>query len=99
MNATAYIHAYTVGGTNPSLIEAMGFCKLIVAYDNSFHRKILDTYALFFSTEAELTSIFQLLHRENISFTNYYKNMVETKYNWQSIAKQYISVFQQILVK
>jgi hypothetical protein len=96
MHATAYIHAYTVGGTNPSLIEAMGFCKLIVAYDNSFHRKILGKHALYFNTEAELTTIFRQLHRENISFTNYYNNIVETKYNWRSIAEQYFSVFQQI---
>ncbi len=99
MHATAYIHAYTVGGTNPSLIEAIGFCKLIVAYDNSFHRKILDKHALFFGTEAELTTIFQQLHSKNISFTDYYKEMIETKYNWQLIVEQYISIFQQIYVK
>lgn len=99
MHASAYIHAFTVGGTNPSLIEAMGYCKLIVAYDNSFHRKILDKHALYFSTEAELTSIFQQLSSKNISFTDYYKSMIDTKYNWQQITIQYISVFQQILLK
>ncbi|MCX7861678.1 MAG: DUF1972 domain-containing protein [Bacteroidales bacterium] len=97
MHAKAYIHAYTVGGTNPSLIEAMAYSKLIIAFDNSFHRTILNNYALYFKTDIELSNIFILLENKNITFTEFYKNEVNSKYQWSIISEHYVSMFNQIL--
>lgn len=50
----AYFHGHSVGGTNPSLLEAMGCGNLIFAHDNPFNRETLSTCGLYFADTAEL---------------------------------------------
>lgn len=92
-NALAYIHAYTVGGTNPSLIEAIGHCKLIVAYDNEFHRDILSEKAIYFKNKNELIDLMKKIEQSDISYREEYQKVVREKYQWSSIANQYVSIF------
>ena len=40
-HSLAYIHGHTVGGTNPSLVEAMAASNPVVAHDNPFNRWVL----------------------------------------------------------
>lgn len=53
-HAYAYFHGHSVGGTNPSLLEAMGCGNLIFAHDNQFNRETLGTCGLFFADSAGL---------------------------------------------
>lgn len=41
LGAKAYIHGHEVGGTNPSLVTAMGCGQLVLAHDVSFNREVL----------------------------------------------------------
>jgi glycosyltransferase involved in cell wall biosynthesis len=52
-NCKAYIHAYTVGGTNPSLLEQLQYNRPILAYDVPFHREILREKGIYFKTTEE----------------------------------------------
>lgn len=52
-----YFHGHSVGGTNPSLLEAMACGCSIVAHDNPFNRDVLDQNALYFSSEKEIHDI------------------------------------------
>ena len=52
-----YFHGHSVGGTNPSLLEAMASYALIVAHQNVFNQAILDGDAFYFSTEKEIAAI------------------------------------------
>ncbi|MBE7421033.1 MAG: hypothetical protein EFKGCFLK_02717 [Rhodocyclaceae bacterium] len=52
-HALAYCHGHRVGGTNPSLLEAMGAGNAVLAHDNAFNRWVAGDGALFFSNEAE----------------------------------------------
>ncbi len=36
--ARAYVHGHQVGGTNPSLVEALGAGNAVIAHDNQFNR-------------------------------------------------------------
>ena len=47
-NCFAYIHGHSVGGTNPSLLEAMIMRNIIIAHDNEFNREVGDNTILFF---------------------------------------------------
>ncbi len=40
-NSTLYIHGHEIGGTNPSLLEAMGAGSSIIALDVAFNREVL----------------------------------------------------------
>lgn len=49
----AYIHGHQVGGTNPSLVEALGAGNAVLAHDNVFNRWVAGGAALYFSDENE----------------------------------------------
>jgi len=48
----AYLHGHRVGGTNPSLLEAMGAGNAVIAHDNRFNRWVVRDGALYFSDTA-----------------------------------------------
>ena len=45
-----YFHGHSVGGTNPSLLEAMAAKAFIISHDNSFNRTVLPEESVFFKT-------------------------------------------------
>ncbi len=55
-HCVAYIHGHQVGGTNPSLVEAMGAGNPILAHDNKFNRWVAGEGALYFGNETQLSS-------------------------------------------
>jgi glycosyltransferase involved in cell wall biosynthesis len=48
-HSLAYVHGHQVGGTNPSLVEALGADNAIVAHDNRFNRWVSGDGAVYFS--------------------------------------------------
>jgi glycosyltransferase involved in cell wall biosynthesis len=56
-HAKAYLHGHGVGGTNPSLLEAMGCASLVMAHDNVFNREVLAGCGLFFKDAEELARL------------------------------------------
>jgi glycosyltransferase involved in cell wall biosynthesis len=48
-HSLAYVHGHQVGGTNPSLVEALGASNAIVAHDNRFNRWVSEGSAVYFS--------------------------------------------------
>lgn len=63
--ARFYIHGHTVGGTNPSLIEALGAGSAVLAYDNKFNRWVAGEGAHYFSSEKECAKKIELLLRDD----------------------------------
>ena len=49
LHSLAYVHGHTVGGTNPSLVEALGCGNPVLAHDNPFNRWVAQDSGLFFS--------------------------------------------------
>ena len=85
-----YFHGHTVGGTNPSLLEAMGSEALICANDNEFNNAILNTDAVYFKSSNEVTTIINNINKEK--YTNYIHNNIEkikNIYEWNKIINQY----------
>ena len=85
-----YFHGHTVGGTNPSLLEAMGSYSLICANNNEFNRFILGTDAFYFNSAEDVVSIMDTINK------NEYNGLIEnnmkkikTIYNWENIIDQY----------
>jgi glycosyltransferase involved in cell wall biosynthesis len=60
INSSAmYFHGHSVGGTNPSLLEAMGSNALIAAHDNQYNRAVLNNDAYYFSTSSHVKDIIE----------------------------------------
>lgn len=53
----AYLHGHQVGGTNPSLVEAMGAGNPIIAHDNVFNRWVAGPEQFYFRDEASLAAL------------------------------------------
>jgi len=60
-HARAYLHGHTVGGTNPSLVEALWAGNAVIAHDNAYNRWTAGEAAITFTSlagcEAQITRI------------------------------------------
>lgn len=100
-NAFAYFHGHTVGGTNPSLIEALGSTDLNLLVDVGFNREVAENGALYWTKEEN--SLSNLINQvDNINFDNINKyglmakKRVSENYTWQKICDKYEEVFVSI---
>ena len=59
-HARAYLHGHTVGGTNPSLVEALWAGSAVIAHDNPYNRGTAGDAQAYFS---DATSCAELIHR------------------------------------
>lgn len=57
-HCAAYVHGHTVGGTNPSLVEALGAGNAVIAQDNAFNRWVAGPGQHYFRTVEDLSGIF-----------------------------------------
>ena len=53
----AYVHGHQVGGTNPSLVEALGAGNAVIAHDNRFNRWVAGEGARYFADADRLTAL------------------------------------------
>jgi len=90
-----YFHGHSVGGTNPSLLEAMSSSALIVANDNIFNRTVLDVHALYFSNSFEVASLINKPLKENSRKVMIEANLrkIEKKHSWKKIIDSYLNLF------
>lgn len=95
--AAAYFHGHSVGGTNPSLLEAMASQAFIIAHKNPFNQTILGTSALYFENENDVHSLIEnvglisLKSRSQFLSDNLAK--IRYLYNWDYIVKQHEELF------
>lgn len=66
-NTVNYLHGHSVGGTNPSLLRAMGAGCHVTALDVSFNRGVLGEHGRFFADEAAVSTAVELVEAEAIS--------------------------------
>lgn len=56
-HSLAYVHGHQVGGTNPSLVEALGAGNAVIAHDNKFNRWVAGKFARYFSNAQNFSEI------------------------------------------
>ena len=86
-----YFHGHSVGGTNPSLLEAMASQALIVAHNNPFNESILGNDAFYFSSAADVKRIIEEIKRNGREIEMIENNLdkIHSKFNWNNITNQY----------
>jgi glycosyltransferase involved in cell wall biosynthesis len=85
-----YFHGHSVGGTNPSLLEAMACYSLIVAHDNIFNRSVLDEDAFYFSSPEQLAGLLNEPLNRNDHMDKIQNNAgkILSQYSWDHIINQ-----------
>ena len=97
-NAYAYFHGHTVGGTNPSLIEALGSTDLNLLVDVGFNKEVAEDCALYWSRKpgslAKLIDKADQMSADEIAeMGRKAKKRVAEEYTWDKICGQYEDVF------
>ncbi|MFD2908601.1 DUF1972 domain-containing protein [Flavobacterium ardleyense] len=93
-----YFHGHTVGGTNPSLLEAMASKALIAAHNNDFNKGVLQENALYFSTANEVKKILNSIKKsDNLQFVENNYEAITKSFNWEKINEEYLQLFKQCL--
>jgi glycosyltransferase involved in cell wall biosynthesis len=92
-----YFHGHSVGGTNPSLLEAMSCECNIAAHDNEFNRAILADDAFFFSSAQDIKNIINNAFEEAAIADRKKLNLEKIKkvYSWENVINDYETIFLQ----
>jgi glycosyltransferase involved in cell wall biosynthesis len=100
-HASGYLHGHTVGGTNPSLVEALAAGNAVVAHNNPYNRWVAADGALYFTTAEEAsTAITTVLGdrevRERLGRASRERHAHE--FTWEHVAGQYESLLRRYLM-
>jgi glycosyltransferase involved in cell wall biosynthesis len=91
-NSLAYVHGHQVGGTNPSLVEALGAGNAVLAHDNRFNRWVAGPGARYFRSADTLSSVLDEVLSNATLLTQMRAASVarfESAFRWAPILKQY----------
>ncbi|MFA5648928.1 MAG: DUF1972 domain-containing protein [Bacteroidales bacterium] len=95
-----YIHGHSVGGTNPSLLDAMNSGCFIIAHDNEFNRETMANGGFYFSSVALLQNHIEKAWattestRDNLCSIN--KSRIANSYIWDEVTSKYVSLINSI---
>lgn len=97
-NAYGYFHGHSVGGTNPSLLEALGSTKLNLLYDVGFNREVAEDSALYWTLEeGNLAKLIDMVDRFDKQTIDHYalkaKTTIKKRYSWESIGNKYEEIW------
>ncbi|WP_294825117.1 DUF1972 domain-containing protein [uncultured Flavobacterium sp.] len=95
-----YFHGHSVGGTNPSLLEAMASGALIAAHNNDFNKGVLHSNAYYFSSPQEVAALLATLSKNNnLEMVENNFKAIEKDFNWEKINGEYLQFFERCLTE
>lgn len=87
-----YYHGHSVGGTNPSLLEAMASKTLICANRNEFNSYILGDDAFYFSNSDEVSKVYSSIKKlDNMDKVEANMQKCRDLYTYDHINREYIN--------
>ena len=94
-----YLHGHSVGGTNPSLLEAMACGNFVIAHDNVFNREVTENQGWYFTNSVEVQQLLEKLESEGrpLQVSTVFRDIMKNKYNWDVIADSYARLFQSVV--
>ena len=95
-----YFHGHSVGGTNPSLLEAMASKAFIIAHHNHFNKAILKENGYYFSNPQEVKNILETIKKnDNLQLVQNNFDAIENEFNWDKINGEYLQLFEESISK
>jgi len=89
-----YIHGYSAGGTNPSLVEAMYAGRPVIAYDAVFNRVTTMNRAFYFKSKDDLVLLLNnMTVRQLEEKGKSLKEAAIKKYRWKAVSEKYAGLF------
>lgn len=102
-NAYGYFHGHEVGGTNPSLLEALGSTDLNLLLNVGFNKEVAEDAAVYWTKEkGNLAALIDETDRfdpgKRIAYGRKAKQRIRDAYSWQYICDKYEDVFAEMVV-
>lgn len=95
-NCRYYIHGHSVGGTNPSLLEALaGGCNILI-HDNDFNKDVIGKYGKTWSDQMELESLILKNAKRSTTIAEQKKYCAE-RFDWKLIAEKHLALFEKVV--
>lgn len=99
-NAYGYLHGHEVGGTNPSLLEALASTKLNLLLDVGFNKEVGQDGALYWNKEdSNLANLIDKCDRiadeEILKLSEKAKKRIEEEYSWKKIIEEYEKILKK----
>ena len=99
-NALTYTHGHSVGGTNPSLLRAMGAGAPTLAFDCAFNREVTNNQALYWRDADQYAELLQTLNPSTLQeMGNTLQQRVAKVYQWDLVTDQYEQLAQRMAKK
>jgi glycosyltransferase involved in cell wall biosynthesis len=103
-NARTYIHGHSVGGTNPSLLRAMGAGAPVLAFDCEFNREVTADEAFFWKDSESLATILDEVAEGEVddelaTFSTLGQERIATFYQWDAVTDRYEELIQRLANK
>lgn len=97
-NALGYLHGHSVGGTNPSLLEALGSTKINLLYNVGFNKEVGEDSSLYWSLEDgslanKLNEVEEISTEKEENFGKLAKQQIIDNYSWEKIVNDYEEQF------
>lgn len=98
-DAATYLHGHSVGGTNPSLLRAMGAGTAVIAFDVPFNREVLDGNGWFFRDAADVAEHILSAETDPDSTADRARaaqDRARRSFRWDDVADDYESVARRL---
>lgn len=98
-NSLTYLHGHSVGGTNPSLLRALGAGAATLAYDVVFNREVLGAAGRFFADAAQVTTRIEEAEAEPAALDELrlLARARSREYDWDDVADGYEQLCRRLL--
>ena len=99
-NSLTYIHGHSVGGTNPSLLRAMGAAAPVIAYDVEFCREVAGAPGEFFADPAQLAEAVDRAEADvagAIQRGEAGRARAAREYRWDDVAADYEALLERLV--
>ncbi|AZO83654.1 glycosyl transferase [Stutzerimonas stutzeri] len=87
-----YLHGHRVGGTNPSLVEAMGAGCAVIAHENHFNRWVAGPDAAYFKDESACAALFDHMLTDNVALERMKASSrarFRERFTWDQVLRDY----------
>jgi hypothetical protein len=100
-NCATYLHGHSVGGTNPSLLRAIGAGAATIAFDVSFNREVLQTSGRYFSTPDDVAAAVTAAEADPAAVRRDGKlaRLMAARYDWDDVAAAYADLCRRLAVR
>lgn len=101
-HGVGYLHGHTVGGTNPSLVEALAAANPVVAHDNAYNKWVAQDGAIYFSdVDSADAQISELLSNRELAVGLSRNSLARYReeFTWKRVAGQYEQLLKRFVAK